>query len=394
MTPLGLTLYHLTARPSLAARVWPDRPQGRLIWLHLAHSEDAAAAHVLAQRLIVEGGFLVLITHGNGAGLSGDVLQDVPPEDTPKHVSEFLAHYAPCAIVLIGATLRPSLILGAKQAGIPTLLVQARAPELIRGSDRLFLGLMRHLVAALDVVMTVDGMAARTYRRLGSMNVLRIGYLDAAQPPLPHNEPERAAMAAMLATRPVWLAVDVPNVEIPALIAAHRRVMRLSHRLLLILMPQDAAIAPSLAEQLEKDEGWIVARRDLDEEPDQATSVYIADAGQEYGLWYRLSPITYMGGSLLGQGSQRHPFEAAALGSAIIHGRKIGSFGHEFGLLGAALGAAAVSNGDELADVVTDLLAPDRAARMAHAAWGVMSEGAEVMNRIVATTLHFAQRTN
>ena len=37
VTPLGLTLYHLTARPSLAARVWPDRPQGRLIWLHRLH---------------------------------------------------------------------------------------------------------------------------------------------------------------------------------------------------------------------------------------------------------------------------------------------------------------------------------------------------------------------
>ena len=46
-------------------------------------------------------------------------------------------------------------------------------------------------------------------------------------------------------------------------------------------------IAASLAASLEKDEGWIVARRELDQEPDQGTAVYIADAGQEYGLWYQ-----------------------------------------------------------------------------------------------------------
>lgn len=392
MPPLGLTLYHLTARPSLAVRLWPERPLGRLIWLHVAQQENAAAAGVLAQRLQAEHGFLVLITNGENTRPVDGVLHDTAPQDTPKHVAEFLAHYTPSVIVMIGAILRPDLILGAKQASIPLVLVQAGAPELIRGSDRLFLGLMRHLALALDLVMTIDGAAARGFRLLGARNVLRLGHLELAQPPLPHNEPERSALASMLATRPVWLAVDVPNAEIPAVIAAHRRVMRLSHRLLLILVPKEANIAASLAASLEKDEGWIVARRELDQEPDQGTAVYIADAGQEYGLWYRLAPVTFLGGSLMGPGSQRHPFEAAALGSAIIHGRKVGPYGREFGLLVAALGAAAVSNLDELADSVTELLAPDRTARMAHAAWGVMSEGADVINRILATTLHYAQR--
>jgi 3-deoxy-D-manno-octulosonic-acid transferase len=59
--------------------------------------------------------------------------------------------------------------------------------------------------------------------------------------------------------------------------------------------------------------------------------------------------------------------------------------------LGAALGAAPVSTEGELAEFLTELLAPDRVARMAHAAWGVVSEGAEVTSRIVTTVLHLAE---
>ncbi|MDZ7905741.1 MAG: glycosyltransferase N-terminal domain-containing protein [Cypionkella sp.] len=392
MTPLGLTLYNLTARPDIVARAWPVRPAGRLIWLHVSAPSHVAAAMQLAQRLQDDSGFLVLLTWADPQGIGTNFIQDAPPDDAPKQVAAFLGHYTPDVIVLIGAVLRPALIAGAHMAGVPIILTQAAAPELLRGSDRVFLGLTRHLVAYLAAVMTVDETAARIYRRLGAANVQRTGHLEAHRLPLPHNEPERAAMAAMLATRPVWLAVDVPQIEIPAVIAAHRSAMRLSHRLLLILVPQDATLGESLAAQLEQDEGWIVARRDLDQDPDPETVVYIADAGQEYGLWYRLAPVTFMGGTMFGTGSARAPFEAAALGSAIIHGRKTGDYGREYGQLGAALGAAAVSSVDELAEFLTELLAPDRVARLAHAAWGVVSEGAEVTHRIQSTVLHLAER--
>ena len=53
-----------------------------------------------------------------------------------------------------------------------------------------------------------------------------------------------------MATRPVWLAVDVPAAEEAAVIAAHRAALRLAHRLLLILVPQEAARAADLAAQI------------------------------------------------------------------------------------------------------------------------------------------------
>ena len=51
----------------------------------------------------------------------------------------------------------------------------------------------------------------------------------------------------------------------------------------------------------------------------QETQIYIADTLGELGLWYRLSPVSFVGGSLVNVGGH-NPFEPAALGSAILHG--------------------------------------------------------------------------
>jgi len=75
--------------------------------------------------------------------------------------------------------------------------------------------------------------------------------------------------------------------------------------------------------------------------------------------------------------------EAAALGSAILHGPRTGVAGPVFARLGAARATRAVASANDLGDALGDLLAPDRAARLAQAAWAVASDGAEVTEIIL-----------
>jgi 3-deoxy-D-manno-octulosonic-acid transferase len=137
-----------------------------------------------------------------------------------------------------------------------------------------------------------------------------------------------------------------------------------------------------LAEELEAIEGWGVALRRADQYPDAETEVYIADSS-EYGLWYRLAPVTFLGASLEGEGCARNPMEPAALGSAILYGPKPGPFGAAFGRLGAARAARMVGSGADLALALGDLLSPDRAARQARAAWIIATEGTEATEQAV-----------
>jgi 3-deoxy-D-manno-octulosonic-acid transferase len=234
-------------------------------------------------------------------------------------------------------------------------------------------------------VLTVDDVSARAFRKAGATPsaVEVTGKLEEESAALPYLEAERDSLARQLATRPVWLAAALPESEEAAVIAAHRAALRLAHRLLLIVVPLDPARVEPLAQRMEKDEGWTVALRADEQEPDSETEVYIADSMNEFGLWYRLAPITYLGGSLAGNGCIRDPLEPAALGSAILYGPRPGAYGATFGRLGAARAARAVGSATDLAEALGDLLSPDRAARLAQAAWAVASDGAEVTERVV-----------
>jgi len=244
---------------------------------------------------------------------------------------------------------------------------------------------IRGSLAPFRWIGALDEASARLFRRAGASPsaVAVTGRLEEPSVVLGCNEAERAALAATFATRPVWFAAALPEAEEEAVFTAHRAALRQSHRLLLILLPERADRAEAIAARAEA-EDWAVAHRAHDEEPEAQTELFLVDNPDEIGLWYRLAPITFLGGSLSGTGALRDPMEAAALGSAILHGPRAGAYGPAFGRLGAARAARAVASAHDLAEAMGDLLSPDRSARLAQAAWTVASDGAEATEALLA----------
>lgn len=385
---LGLTLYNLSnRREQSSAPDRPMRPQGRLVWLHAPGSECLRALQRLAASLWEEDGVNVLLTSPDGTGVPDrpGLIRQPPPADTPAEARAFLAHWAPELALFAEGEIRPALLAEAAQRKLPMMIVGGRQPQFLRDRDGWYPGLMRSVLPLFRHILTVDEPAARAFRKAGAppSHVEITGRMEEDSAALPCLEAERAALARTLGTRPVWLAASLPEMEETSIIAAHRAALRMAHRLLLIVVPQDPTRAEPLARRLEAEEGWSVALRAAEQEPEPESEVYIADAA-EFGLWYRLSPITYLGGTLLGQGCVRDPLEPAALGSAILYGPRPGPYGTTFGRLGAARAARAVTSGADLGEALGDLLSPDRTARLAQAAWAVASDGAEVTERILA----------
>ncbi|MDZ4096669.1 MAG: glycosyltransferase N-terminal domain-containing protein [Paracoccaceae bacterium] len=379
---LGLTLYNLASRreePLIVAR--PARPAGRLIWLHVPDPDAVQGMIELARRLMDEDGHAVLLTSPATPDLPAGLVWQPPPSDTPAQAHAFIDHWRPDVALLSEGELRPALLHEALTRQIPIAMVNGRAPWI--GRKGWWPGLRRGLLGQFRHVLTLDQVSARAFRRAGAAAdvVEPLGRLEEPSAALPCTEAERAALARLLGNRPVWLATDLPEAEENAVIEAHRSALRLAHRLLLILVPQDPARVDALTERMETAEGWTVARRAAEDEPESDVEVYIPDIAPEYGLWYRLAPVTFLGGSLSGPGCLRDPLEPAALGSAIIHGPRPGIYGGVFGRLGAARAARSVGTAGDLAEALGDLLAPDRAARLAQAAWGVASDGVDVTER-------------
>ncbi|MDM7931869.1 glycosyltransferase N-terminal domain-containing protein [Tabrizicola sp.] len=384
---LGLKLYNLgNRREAGKGSLRPQRPSGGLAWLHAPSEDQVSPMLALARRLIEEDGIAVVMTCPLELPGRDGMIHQPPPTDTPTETRAFLDHWRPEIVIFSGGELRPALLHEAAERRIPMLLVNGRTPNFLRERDGWYPGLMRSALSRLARIFTVDEAAARQFRKAGAAlsAVAVTGRMEDESAALACLEAERAALARLLAARPVWFAAGLPVNEEAAILQAHRTAMQHSHRLLLILMPEDPAQAGPLARRLESDGDWVVAQRMREEEPDAEVEIFVVDSPAEYGLWYRLAPVTYLGGSLSGNGPTRNPMEAAALGSAILHGPRTGRHGPIFDRLGAARATRAVASGRELGEALGDLLAPDRAARLAQSAWAVASEGAEVTERLLA----------
>jgi 3-deoxy-D-manno-octulosonic-acid transferase len=386
---LGLTLYNLSQRQDSFKPEYPARPAGRVIWLHAPTTDAQRRISELARRLIDEDGFEVLLTGPERVALRDGLTWCLPPADSQRDVTGFLDHWRPELIAFCAGELRPGLVIEARQRKIPQIMVDGSAPYLLRGRDGWYPGLMRSVLSYFNNIYAQDEDAARAFRKAGGAlsAVSAIGRLEEESAALSCLESEREVLARQLLTRPVWFAAALPEIEEDLVVGAHKVAVSLAHKSLLIVSPERAERAGPLADKITA-AGMSVAVRAKDDEPDPETEVYVVEDSAELGLWYRLAPVSYLGGSLLGDGCVRNPLEAAALGSAILHGPKHGAFDDAFARLSEGRATRLVTMPRGLADAVSDTLSPEKAARLAQAAWTVASDGAEVTETVIDTIRH------
>jgi 3-deoxy-D-manno-octulosonic-acid transferase len=367
----------------------PDRPEGRLVWCHTAGAEDLAAIEALVPRLgLATGERYAILATTTGPLVAppgaGTILQPTPG-DSSNAATRFADHWRPDLGILCGASIHPALLRALKARGVPVIWVNAAwersAQRLRRWADDTRMSDIRKIFPATrrdaDELRQSGVAAERIEVR---------GLLREAPVPLTCNEAERDALARRLASRPVWLATTVTPATMADVEAAHRSASRLSHRLLLVAVPEHASEGPDLAAGFEE-KGWTVGRRSAGHRLDADTQVFVADVDGEMGLWYRLAPVTFLAATVDPLAAGPSPFEAAALGSAIVHGPHYGIHRARFERLSLAGASRQIGTGADLGPLITELLAPDKTAALAEAAWRVTSDGAPVADRVIETLI-------
>lgn len=384
---LGIRAATRRDKPVAPSRMPPEsilrtdaRPEGPLIWLNATRPADQIAAKLLAHHLIETRETLTI-------AMNCDSQRDAPQirnlRDTDDPMA-FLTAWSPDLIVHVGGALPAELV---TQTQIPQMVVgaQINAPKGI--SARFWRLAERVLFAKMRAVHVQDQNSAAEIALMKLPPAIVSGQILETPEPLSASESERASFSQILHARPVWAALATPRGEERAVLAAHGQALRHAHRTLLILQPEDPARGATLAKELEAD-GWTIATRWIEGEPDEETEIFLVDDPAEAGLWYRLSPLAFMGGTLYGKGQcPRSPLEAAALGSAILHGPNTECFAADYARLEAARATRRVASASALGEAVADLLAPDRMAMLAHNAWAVTSGGAGVTMEVTHAIL-------
>jgi 3-deoxy-D-manno-octulosonic-acid transferase len=288
------------------------------------------------------------------------------PYDSPRYVARFLDHWRPNLALFIESDLWPNLILASAARRMPLVLINGRMSHRSFPRWRRISGTISALLGRFEVCLAQSQVDAERFAALGSRNVIATGNLKLDVPAPPADPARLERLMAVTRGRPIIVAASTHPGEEEILMEAHRTLARFFPSLLSVIVPRHPARGAAIAHAI-ADAGLHVALRSREELPTAITDIYVADTMGELGLFYRLAPIVFMGGSLVPHGGQ-NPIEAIKLGASIVHGPHVFNFTDVYEALDGAGGARQVDTLEALVKRLGQLLENPKAREMSVAA--------------------------
>ena len=337
------------------------RPLGPLVWIHGASVGEVLAAAALIESLRALN-IRILLTSGTVTSAAivakrfpADIIHQYVPYDSPRYVARFLDHWRPSLALFIESDLWPNLILSSAARRLPMVLINGRMSQRSFPRWSRMSGTISALLGKFEVCLAQSDTDAERFAALGSRNVVTTGNLKLDVPAPPADAAKLERLMAVTRGRPVIVAASTHPGEEEILLAAHRTLAGFFPSLLTVIVPRHPHRGEAIAQTVAL-AGLNAGLRSREELPTAATDIYIADTMGELGLFYRLAPIVFMGGSLVAHGGQ-NPIEAVKLDASIVHGPHVFNFTDVYEALDRAGGARLAGTEEALVKQLGQLLA-------------------------------------
>src|SRR5215470_2676511 len=344
------------------------RPPGPLVWIHGASVGEVLAAAALIQRLRALN-LRILVTSGTVTSAAivarrfpPDVIHQYVPYDSPRFVTRFLNHWRPSLALFIESDLWPNLILSSAARRVPMVLINGRMSQRSFPRWQKVASTISALLGTFDICLAQSPTDAKRFAALGCHNVITTGNLKLDVPAPPADPDKLDKLLFITRGRPIIIAASTHPGEEEILIETHKALAGYFPSLLTVIVPRHPSRGEAIVQAIAA-AGLTPAQRSHEDLPTAVTDIYVADTLGELGLFYRLAPIVFMGGSLVEHGGQ-NPIEAVKLGASIVHGPHVFNFTDVYEALDAAGGARRADTSDALVKQFGQLLA-DPAAREA-----------------------------
>jgi 3-deoxy-D-manno-octulosonic-acid transferase len=340
-------------RPSMS------RPEGPLVWVHGASVGETISILPIVDRILAEG-VNVLITSGTVTSarlldrrLPPGAYHQYLPMDVPLYMQRFFNHWRPDLGLIAESELWPNMLMAADKRTIPVVLINARMSARSHRRWKRFPRIARSLMTRLDLCLAQSEDDARRLTELGAPRVTVTGNLKFDVPAPPADHAKVAALEGLIAGRTVWIAASTHPGEEQAILETHKALSSRIPHLLTIIAPRHPQRGGPLFDAAQA-LGITCGRRSQRALPTEDVGLYVVDTIGEMGQFYRVSPLAFMGGSLVNHGGQ-NPIEPAKLGTAILHGPHVHNFVDTYSRLDLDQGAREIS-AETLTETVGELL--------------------------------------
>ena len=328
------------------------------IWVHaVSVGETIAVAPVIEALLARYPQLPITVTSTTPTGservrsLFGDrVHHCYVPWDTPDAVHRFLQRCRPSIAVFVETEIWPNTVMACRSRGIACVLLNARMSEKSAAAYRKMSWLSQPVLAAFDLIAAQAEADAKRFIEIGAsaqaVQVCGSVKFDVALPETLIAEAAELRSEWAAFQRPIWIAASTHDGEDEAVLSAHQQLLSSHAEALLILVPRHPERFDQVA-QLVDDKGLQSKRRSLGESPDDSTQVFIADSMGEMMLWFGMSDVAFIGGSLVERGGH-NPLEPAVWSVPVISGPHVFNFQTIYQQLDDAGAVAWVQDDNEL----------------------------------------------
>ncbi|WP_371423694.1 3-deoxy-D-manno-octulosonic acid transferase [Tardiphaga sp.] len=346
-----------------------ERPTGPLVWVHGASVGEVLAAAALIERLRALG-MRILLTSGTVTSAEiiakrfpADIIHQYIPYDSPRFVARFLDHWKPSLALFIESDLWPNLIISAAKRRLPMVLINARMSQRSFPRWQKFSTTIGALLGRFEICLAQSETDAERFSALGSRSVVVTGNLKLDVQAPPGDAVKLDKLMAVTRGRPVIVASSTHPGEEEIILETHKTLISFFPKLLTIIVPRHAHRGADIAQMITV-AGAQAALRSREELPHAGTDIYVADTMGELGLFYRLSPVVFIGGSLVPHGGQ-NPIEAVKLGASVVHGPHVFNFTDVYDALDGAGGAKLAGSSEQLVKQLGQMLGNDAAREAA-----------------------------
>lgn len=337
------------------------RPKGSVVWIHAASVGEALSILPLIKKLsssYIDVSYLLTTGTTSSAKLvesrlPDNVFHQYVPIDKISVVHRFLRQWRPNLALWVESELWPNLLVQTSKI-CPILLLNGRMSDVSYGKWSKYKSIISELLGCFSLCLAQSQEDAKRFENLGAHKVKYVGNIKFDAPPLPSDSQKMGELVNMIGERPVWLATSTHAGEEVAVAEIHKNLKEEKPELLTIIAPRHPARAAEIIKQI-KGLGLNVAQRSKDELVVEDTDIYLADTLGELGVLYRLSPLVFIGGSLVERGGQ-NPLEAARLGCVIIYGPHMYNFVEITGEIAAKQAAVKINSQQELEDTIESLI--------------------------------------
>lgn len=305
------------------------RKSGELIWFHAASVGELRSVLPLIKKL--ERDYQVLITTMTinsykifqSANLQNSKHQFLPYDCIP-FIKRFLNYWKPDAALFVDSEIWPNFLSELKKRGIPLIGVNSRLSDKSFKFWKSNIKFAKSLYSCFNLILAASDTDKKKISNFYSKKIKCFGNLKLSSVNSDYNIENFNSLKRAIGNKLVIVAASTHPNEEEIIYSAFKKIHELYPNTLLISAPRHpnrGLELYGLTQKLEIKSGLRTKSKTINSD----CAIYIADTIGEMGLWYRLSEIVFVGGSLIDRGGQ-NILEPAALDNAILVGPYTSNF--------------------------------------------------------------------